>query len=135
MPAARMAQKVSDVEEGTHAGDVMGTIGVACSVFVSASMVTIFTLIGAQIIPLMPEFILNSFNHILPALFGAIYVDMIRKNMRNGVCTFIGAIIIMVLGTTLGINSGFLTLAIVIWGILVARFFFVRDQKKAEKEE
>ena len=34
LPAASMAQKVVGVEPGTHEGDVIGTIGTACSVFV-----------------------------------------------------------------------------------------------------
>ena len=47
LPAASMAQKVTGVEAGTHEGDVIGTIGTACSVFVSAGMITLFIFIGS----------------------------------------------------------------------------------------
>ncbi len=51
LPAASMAQKVAGVEPGTHEGDVIGTIGTACSVFVSAGMITLFIIIGSWVVP------------------------------------------------------------------------------------
>lgn len=136
MPAASMAQKVAKVEPGTHEGDVIGTIGVACSVLVSASMITIFVLIGTQVIPLLPEFITSSFTYILPALFGAIFVDQAKKNLKSGITTLVCGVLIMAFGTKAGINGGILTLAIIVLAILISRFFFVRQrdaQKVAEK--
>lgn len=82
MPAAAMAQKIVGVEPGTHEGDVIGTLGVACSVFVSASLITLFVIIGNQVIPMLPPFITGSFSYILPSLFGAIFVDNARKNLK-----------------------------------------------------
>jgi len=130
MPAASMAQKMAGTEEGTHAHEVVGTIGTCCSVLVSASMITIFTIIGSQVIPMLPEFITASFSYILPALFGAIYVDIARKDLRTGVCTIIAALAIMKIGGMIGIPGGILTLAIVIGGILITRAFFVVDRNK-----
>lgn len=134
MPAAAMAQKVAGVEAGTHEGDVIGTIGVACSVLVSASMITIFVVIGAQVIPLLPPFITDSFSYILPSLFGAIFVDNARKNLKAGVLTLICGMAILYFGSMIGINSGILTLLIIICGILISRMFFVAAQKKAAQE-
>ncbi len=101
MPAASMAQKIAGVEAGTHEGEVVGTIGTCCSIFVSASMITIFTIVGYKVIPLLPEFVTNSFNYILPALFGAIYVDIARKDIRAGGCTIAVALAIMYFGEKL----------------------------------
>lgn len=131
MPAASMAQKIAGVESGTHAGEVVGTIGTCCSVFVSAGMITIFTILGSQLIPLLPTFVTDSFSYILPALFGAIYIDIARKDLRTGICTIIAAMVIMIFGTKIGIPGGILTLLVVLSGILVTRVFFVADQKKA----
>jgi hypothetical protein len=131
MPAASMAQRIAGVEPGTHAGEVIGTIGTCCSVLVSASMITVFTIVGSQIIPYLPEFVTNSFTYILPALFGAIYMDIARKDIRTGICTIIGALLIMVLGGKLGVPGGVLTLVIVLSGILITRGFFVLDKNKA----
>ena len=131
LPAASMAQKVVGVEPGTHEGDVIGTIGTACSVFVSAGMITLFIAIGSYVVPNLPQFVTDSFNNILPALFGAIYVDIARKDIRAGVCGFIAGAAILFLGGKLGINNGILTVLIVLSGILINRVFFVMDKKKA----
>ncbi|CZR96039.1 MULTISPECIES: hypothetical protein [Clostridioides] len=133
MPAASMAQKIAGVESGTHEGEVVGTIGTCCSIFVSASMITIFTIAGYKVIPLLPEFVTNSFNYILPALFGAIYVDIARKDIRAGGCTIVAALAIMYFGEKIGIPGGLLTLLIVLVGILITRVFFVSDINKTKE--
>lgn len=130
MPAATMAQKVAGVEMGTHEGDVVGTIGTCCSVLVSASLITIFTIIGSRVIPLLPTFVTDSFAHILPALFGAIYVEIARKDMRVGLVSIALALAILYFGGKVGANGGLLTILIVLTGILVTRVFFVMDKKK-----
>lgn len=134
LPAASMAQKVAGVEAGTHEGDVIGTMGTACSVFVSTLMITLATALGSYIVPNLPEFVTNSFNNILPALFGAIYVDIARKDIRTGVCGFAAGAAILFFGGKLGINNGILTVLIVLSGILINRVFFVMDKKKAAQQ-
>ena len=134
LPAASMAQKVAGVEPGTHEGDVIGTIGTACSVFVSAGMITLFIIIGSWVVPKLPPFVTEAFNHILPALFGAIYVDIARKDIRTGICGIAAGIAILFFGGKLGINNGILTVLIVGSGILINRIFFVMDQKKTAAE-
>lgn len=136
MPAATMAQKVAGVEPGTHEGDVIGTIGVSCSVLVSASMITLFVIIGTQVIPLLPAFVTSSFTYILPSLFGAIFVDYARKNMKAGILTLICGLLILYFGKMVGINGGILTLMVIVAGILISRGFFVLNRnKEAGKKE
>ena len=84
LPAVNMAQEIAKVEPGTEEGEVISMLGVSVSVFVSVSMVTIFTLAGTMLIPLLPAFITGSFNYILPALFGAVYINLAKKNMKMG---------------------------------------------------
>ena len=50
--------------------------------------------------------------------------------MRTGVCTIIGALIILKGGGMLGIPGGVLTLGVVLAGILITRGFFVADKNK-----
>lgn len=68
LPAVLMAQKMANVEANTEEGEAISTLAVAVSVFVSVSIITLFTVIGVKLIPLLPEFITGSFNYILPAL-------------------------------------------------------------------
>lgn len=97
-------------------------------------MITLFIAIGSYVVPNLPQFVTDSFNNILPALFGAIYVDIARKDIRAGVCGFIAGAAILFLGGKLGINNGILTVLIVLSGILINRVFFVMDKKKAAPE-
>ena len=83
-PAVTMAQKVSGYEAGTPEGDIISTIGIAGSVLVSVSMITLFTVIGANIIDALPAFIKASFKVILPAVFGAVYVELASKYLKMG---------------------------------------------------
>lgn len=132
LPAAMMAQKVARVEQGTHEGDVMATIGTSCSVLVSVGFVTVFTFIGSKILPLLPQGVLDSFNFILPALFAAVYVDIARKDFRTGVTGFVVGMALMLTGTLLAAPSWLMTILIVFSGVGVNRVFYVMDQKKGE---
>lgn len=133
LPCATMAQKVANVEAGTHEGDVMATIGIASSVLVSVSFVTIFTVIGTQVLPLLPEFILKSFNFILPALFTAVYVEIARKDIRAGLTGIIVGCLLMYFGSLAKAPGWLMTIIIVFSGVAVNRFFYVLDRNKAAK--
>jgi len=132
LPAVTMAQKIADVESGTEEGEVISMLAVAVSVFVSVSMVTVFTIIGTQVIPLLPAFVTGSFNYILPALFGAVYVSLAKKNMRMGLGTLAVAIVVLVLASHTSIKGAIVNLFVVIMGMVVARIVYVSDQKKVK---
>lgn len=132
LPAVTMAQKVSEVEAGTHEGDVMSTIGIASSVLVSVAFITIFTIIGSQVLNVLPKFVIESFKYILPALFGAVYVEMSRKNFKAGILTILLGMMLMIAANALKFNAGLMTIVIVACGIIVCRILFVIDKKKAQ---
>lgn len=132
LPAATMAQKVANVEAGTHEGDVIATIGTASSVLVSSFFVILFTFIGSKVLPLLPQFVLDAFNYILPALFAAVYVEVARKDMRTGIVGLAAGLVLMFICVVLALPSWVPTLVIVFSGIIVNRVFFVHDKKKAQ---
>lgn len=129
LPSVAMAQKVSGYEAGTHEGDVISTIGIAGSVFVSVTMITIFTLIGTQVLPMLPEFITSSFKYILPSLFGAIYMELSSKNIRCGLMALIFGSLFTIFMASI-VPGWALTLIIVFSGILSARIVFKMNKKK-----
>ncbi|HIU26463.1 MAG TPA: hypothetical protein IAC50_08235 [Candidatus Copromorpha excrementigallinarum] len=133
LPSAAMAQKVAKVEQGTHEGDVMATIGTSSSVLVSVGFVTLFTIIGSRVLPYFPQAVLDAFNYILPALFAAVYVEVAKKDIRTGLTGIVVGLLIMYLGTLIGISSAVLTLIIVFSGVVVNRVFYVIDRKKGEE--
>ncbi|AKA69115.1 hypothetical protein [Clostridium scatologenes] len=130
LPAVTMAQEVSGVEAGTEKGDVMSTMGVACSVLVSIAFITIFTFVGSRVLAILPKFVIDSFKYILPALFGAVYIEMSRKNIKVGIGTLVVGFMLMLIGGKLKIDASFLTIIIVLSGILTARVFHILDKNK-----
>ena len=127
-----MAQKVAKVEAGTHEGDVIATIGTASSVLVSSFFVILFTFIGSKVLPMLPQFVLDAFNYILPALFAAVYVEVARKDMRTGIVGLAAGLVLMFICVVLALPSWVPTLVIVFSGIIVNRVFFVHDKKKEQ---
>lgn len=134
MPSIQMAQKVSGYEAGTPEGNCISTIAVVGSIFTSFTVVTVFTLIGAAIIPHLPEYITGSFSYVLPSLFAAIYVQMAPKSMKGAIPTLIFAYIILVMFTKFGWPTGFITLCVVILGMVFARVAYGLDNKTEANE-
>jgi len=131
LPAVAMAQKVAGVEAGTHEGDVMSTIGIASSVLVSVAFITIFTIVGVKVLTILPKFVIDSFKYILPALFGAVYVEMSRKNLKAGALTLVLGVLLILLGNILKINTAYMTIVVVLCGIIVCRILYVIDKNKS----
>lgn len=130
-PAVTMAQKVSGYEAGTPEGDVISTIGIAGSVLVSVSMITVFTIIGANIIDILPAFIKASFKVILPAVFGAVYVELASKHLKMGAATIVAALTFSFLALKLGVPGWLLNIAIIGAGIVIARIQYLSEAKRS----
>jgi len=132
LPAASMAQKVAKVESGTHEGDVMATIGAASSVLVSAFFVSLFTVIGVQVIPYFPKFIVSSFAYILPSLFAAMYLEIARRDIRAGLGGIVVGLLLTIIGLKLKAPGWMMTVIIVASGVVVNRVLYVHDKKKVK---
>lgn len=129
-PSATMAQKTAGVESGTPAGDVMSTIGVTGSVFMSVAIITLFTFIGAQALPLLPAAVTKSFTYILPAVFGAVFTDMASKNLKTGLGVIVVAFSLIYLIRFLSLPSALGILLVVLAAMGVARIVFITEKKK-----
>ena len=89
IPAITMAQKASGYETATPEGDVMATIGVAISTFVSIFIISVFTYLGGEVINNLPPFIKSGFRYLMPSLFGAVYMQLCLKHLKAGFITII----------------------------------------------
>ncbi|WP_371362218.1 hypothetical protein SRRS_34280 [Sporomusa rhizae] len=89
-PASSIAQKAAGVEMGSPEGNVISTLAITTSVFVTVLIITLFTFIGTAVMPLLPKFIISSFKFILPAIFAAVLMNFARKNLD--VCASIAVV-------------------------------------------
>ncbi|MHC1759251.1 MAG: hypothetical protein AB9917_07050 [Negativicutes bacterium] len=129
VPAATMAQRVAGAEPGSPEGDVMATMGIAGSVFVSVLILTIFTFIGSAIMPLVPKFVTKAFGFILPAVFGAVYAELSRKHFKIGMLTIVLGLAITFIAPKVGIPNAMLTILIIAGGVAMARVIYLTGKK------
>ena len=89
VPCSSVAQKAAGVEEGTPEGAVFSTIGVAVSIVVNLAILTIGVLLGVQIISLIPASFVSALTFLVPALYGAMLMQMVLISVPLGIITLI----------------------------------------------
>jgi hypothetical protein len=125
-----MAQKSAEVEPGTPEGDVISAMGIATSVFVSIGIVTLFVFIGSWVLPMLPKIVHTAFNYILPAIFGALFVDLSERYLKVGMGTFLAAFAITIIAGVLKIPNWLVGILIIGSGILMARIIYKMTNKR-----
>lgn len=85
IPCASMAQAAADVEPGTQKGSIIATIGIAVSVVINVSVLTIGALLGASVLEMLPDGVRSALNYLLPALYGALHVQFGMKANRQAI--------------------------------------------------
>lgn len=129
IPAATIAQNVTNAEQGTPKAQVISTVGIGGSIIVSVCMITLFTLIGASIMPLMPKVVLKAFGFVLPCVLGAVYASLASKNIILGAIIMISSIAGKMLFPIIGIPGGLIMLLNIILAVIIARIYFITTQK------
>ncbi len=128
VPAAAMAQKVTNCEPGSPKAEIMSTIGICSSIFVSVTMITFFALVGAQLMPMMPKFIMAGFSFILPCVLGAVYADLCGKNFVLGVIVMATSLAGIMVYPKFGIPGGLNMLINILVAVLVARLYYLKTK-------
>ncbi|KMO85535.1 membrane protein [Megasphaera cerevisiae DSM 20462] len=129
-PAVAMAQKAAGVEAGTPEGDVISTMGLAGSIFTSVAIITFFTILGMGLIEMLPLAVKSSFKYILPAVFGAVYVQLAGKNLSLGAMAIIVGFLIAILFKIMAFPGWMMNILIIVSAMLLARIQFVYKSKK-----
>lgn len=129
VPAAAMAQKVTNCEQGTPKAEIMGALGICGSVFVSVTLVTIFAIIGAAVIPMMPPFVMKAFKFILPAVLGAVYASLCGTNMVLGLISLVACLAGKIIFPKIGVPGGALMLVNILMVCCIARVYFLTVMK------
>ena len=75
VPCASMAQISAEAEPGTEEGAVIATIGMAVSVLINVTVLTVGVVLGTIVLSKWPPEVTAALNYLLPALFGALLVQ------------------------------------------------------------
>ena len=79
---------------GTEKGSVVATLGMAVSIVINVSVLTIGAILGTSVLSMLPDTIKAALNYLLPALFGALLVQFGMKMKKHSVIMVVFAIIL-----------------------------------------
>lgn len=94
IPCASMAQVAAEVEPGTEKGSVVATLGMAVSIIINVSVLTIGAILGTSVLAMLPDSIKAALNYLLPALFGALIVQFGIKMIKHSIIMVVVAFIL-----------------------------------------
>ena len=133
MPCSSVAQQAAGVEEGTSEGAVLSTIGVAVSIVVILAILTLGVFLGSQIIALIPESVVNALVYLVPALYGAMLMQMILYAPKIALIAVPLSIVTLAISKTGIFDSSMAILISVFGSIIIGRFLmktgWLDDQK------
>lgn len=84
LPCSAAAQESAGVEQGTEEGTIISTIGIAVSIFVNVTMLSLGVILGASVLSKLPAEAVAALNLILPALFGAMLAQFTVTQPKIG---------------------------------------------------
>lgn len=125
IPSAAMAMEICEVKPASEEGEILSTIAIAGSVIVSE----IIIIAGVLLLGPLEGFLSHptvkpAFEHILPALFGAIGTYYILKEWRVAVVPILLAVILNLIGD---IPTALTIPVCVLASVLSARFMYKRN--------
>ena len=133
VPCSSVAQQAAGVEEGTPEGAVLSTIGVAVSIVVNLAILTLGVFLGSQIIALIPESVVNALVYLVPALYGAMLMQMILYAPKIALIAVPLSIVTLAISKTGIFDSSMAILISVFGSIIIGRFLmktgWLDDQK------
>jgi hypothetical protein len=94
LPCAAVAQSVSGVEEGTEKGELIATVGIAISIWLSIIAVFIGAVATGWIVAAFPAPVQDAFKRfLLPAVFGAVFGQFALRGFRYAPVALILALV------------------------------------------
>ena len=125
VPASMVAKRVAGVEDNTQEAEIVGTCGIAGSIYMNLFILLLTAVFGSAIIPRLPAAVLGAMSaYVLPAIFGALLAMFTTKGRLQITAPLL---IIATAGNLLAArgvipnNTGLMIFACVLLGILVSR--------------
>ena len=137
IPCASMAQVSAGVEPGTNQGSIIATIGMGTSIIINVAILTVGVIGGQAILSALPESVTAALNYLLPALFGALFVQFGMKNIKlSGIVLVLACILYVAINAGVfnfipGASNWLGTLVCVFGAIGIAVLMSKGDKKKA----
>ncbi|HBG4155195.1 TPA: hypothetical protein KQD31_000253 [Clostridioides difficile] len=124
LPCSIAAQKAAEVESGTEEGSIISTIGIAVSILVNISILTIGVILGGSVLSKIPAEVVEKLNLILPALFGSVFGQVFLQDKKLGLVAIVISILTIILSKQGIIPQSLVVLICVFGTILIARAMY-----------
>ncbi|HBF2860807.1 TPA: hypothetical protein KN184_000116 [Clostridioides difficile] len=124
LPCSIAAQKVAEVESGTEEGSIISTIGIAVSILVNISILTIGVILGGSVLSKIPAEVVEKLNLILPALFGSVFGQVFLQDKKLGLVAIVISVLTIILSKQGIIPQSLVVLICVFGTILIARAMY-----------
>ncbi|HHW74163.1 MAG TPA: hypothetical protein GX744_02785 [Firmicutes bacterium] len=128
VPCALNAMEIARVKAGTEKGELISTVAIAVSSFVTTAIIFLGVLLLAQLQPILESALLApAFANILPALFGALGVVFISKNWKIAVAPILFMLILFIAMPSLSDKVSILVPVGAAIAIGAARWLYKKD--------
>ena len=124
LPCSIAAQKAAEVESGTEEGSILSTIGIAVSILVNISILTIGVILGGSVLSKIPAEVVEKLNLILPALFGSVFGQVFLQDKKLGLVAIVISVLTIILSKQGIIPQSLVVLICVFGTILIARAMY-----------
>ena len=124
LPCSIAAQKAAGVESGTEEGSIISTIGIAVSILVNISILTIGVILGGSVLSKIPAEVVEKLNLILPALFGSVFGQVFLQDKKLGLVAIVISVLTIILSKQGIIPQSLVVLICVFGTILIARAMY-----------
>lgn len=127
IPSATMAQSAAKVEAGTDEGTIIATIGMGVSVIVNVVILTIGIIGGSTLMGMLPPSVIDALNNLLPALFGALFVQFTLMKPKLAPIALSLALILTLL-VSKGVIPSYLTTLGSVFGTIIIGYALYRKK-------
>jgi hypothetical protein len=126
LPCAAVAQSVAGVEEGTKEGELIATVGIAISIWLSIIAVFIGAVATGFFVQFFPPWVQDAFKRfLLPAVFGAVFGQFALRGMKYAPIALILALVPLFLKW-----KAYVVIPIAVFGtIIIGRFIYTATKK------
>lgn len=124
LPCSIAAQKAAEVESGTEEGSIISTIGIAVSILVNISILTIGVILGGSVLSKIPAEVVEKLNLILPVLFGSVFGQVFLQDKKLGLVAIVISVLTIILSKQGIIPQSLVVLICVFGTILIARAMY-----------
>ena len=126
IPCAAIAQESLGVQPGTKKAELVSTIGIAGSIVTNIIVVSIAAFGGATLMSIFPPIVIEAFEYVSPAIFGAMFGMIAIKNLKYGLFASVLALILIHFHV-----KPFVIIPILVFGTIIFGFILEKyDSKK-----